>query len=572
MAQLAPNPSVYVGSLDPQVTEQTLYDHFVRLGPVMSVRVCVDATTQKSLGYGYVNFQNPADAEKALDELNLSKLLTKHIRVAKIQRDPTQRRSGVSNIVVKRLPTTMDVAALKDIFTKFGRITSIKVAGDENGQPRGYAYISYEKEESAVEAVQETNNLEVDGKSIAVERYQPQFREEQQKQFTNLFVRNLDVNVTDEAFEKYFAQFAPVTSSKIRRLEGVPSTCGYVAFNTHEDAANVLETTNEKECELAAEGKTLSVSRFQSRSERTRARDRLRRERQLQYSKYPNLYVKNFDEHVSPDDLRELFERYGPTVSVRVMSDPNTKVSRGFGFVSMKDANAAQKAISELYGSTFLGPRPLFVTYAVKRDVRRQALEEMQRKSAVRARTMNPMGPNMGMGGMGFPPMMQGGNGMFSGPGNMGPMMGNRMGAMGPMGGMRNFGQMPQQFMQQQQPFMQQQQMRGPFPQAMRPQPAAKPSMPMAMMPSAAQPAVQPQQQQSLSAILASMNPEQQKNVLGERLYNYILRKHPGEAAKVTGMLLEMDNSEILNLLDTNELLDAKINEALDVLRRHAAM
>jgi polyadenylate-binding protein len=78
-----------------------------------------------------------------------------------------------------------------------------------------------------------------------------------------------------------------------------------------------------------------------------------------------------------------------------------------------------------------------------------------------------------------------------------------------------------------------------------------------------------PQQQQSLSSILASMSVEQQKNVLGERLYTYISKKHPQEAAKVTGMLLEMDNSEILNLLDSPDLLDGKIDEALEVLSRH---
>ncbi|CUE67444.1 RNA-binding protein, putative [Bodo saltans] len=574
MAQpLAPNPSVYVGNLDPQVTEQTLYDHFVRIGPVMSVRVCVDTANQKSLGYGYVNFQNPADAEKALDELNFTKLLTKHIRVAKIQRDPSQRRSGVNNIVVKRLPANMDVPALKEIFSKFGRITSMKLAADETGAPRGYAYLSYDKEDSAVEAVQEVNNMEIDGKAILVERYQPQFREEQQRQFTNLFVRNLSPAVSDEAFNEFFAKFGTITSFKIRRLEdpAVP-TCGYVAFGSHEEAAKAIEELNEKESEIAAAGTQLAVARFQSRSERSRARDRQRREKQLAYSKYPNLYVKNFDDNISSEQLRDLFEtRAGNTISVRVMFDPVTKVSRCFGFVSMKDNAAAQKAIAELYGSTFLGPRPLFVTYAVKRDVRRQALEEMQRKSNSRVRNFGgDMGPgmNMGPGRVNFPPMMHAGNMGFPN----GPMM-NRGGPMGQMPMQRNFGggmgQMPMGMPQQ--AFMQQNGgMRNmPNPGMMRPQAPVRPMMQAPMMQQQQQ---QQPQQQSLSAILASMNPEQQKNVLGERLYNYILRKNPAEAAKVTGMLLEMDNSEILNLLDTSDLLDGKISEALEVLQRHSAM
>jgi len=68
---------------------------------------------------------------------------------------------------------------------------------------------------------------------------------------------------------------------------------------------------------------------------------------------------------------------------------------------------------------------------------------------------------------------------------------------------------------------------------------------------------------------LASMSPEQQKNVLGERLYNYIVKRFPKQAAKITGMLLEMDNSEILNLLDSPHLLDSKTTEAMEVLEKH---
>ena len=69
---------------------------------------------------------------------------------------------------------------------------------------------------------------------------------------------------------------------------------------------------------------------------------------------------------------------------------------------------------------------------------------------------------------------------------------------------------------------------------------------------------------------LATLSPEQQKNVLGERLYEHISRAHPQHASKVTGMLLEMDNAEILGLLDSTEALDNKVEEALAVLRHHA--
>ena len=72
-------------------------------------------------------------------------------------------------------------------------------------------------------------------------------------------------------------------------------------------------------------------------------------------------------------------------------------------------------------------------------------------------------------------------------------------------------------------------------------------------------------------SMLANANPAQQKNMIGERLYPLIHASQPELAGKITGMLLEMDNGELLHLLESPEALRAKIQEALDVLRQHSA-
>ena len=55
--------------------------------------------------------------------------------------------------------------------------------------------------------------------------------------------------------------------------------------------------------------------------------------------------------------------------------------------------------------------------------------------------------------------------------------------------------------------------------------------------------------------------------MLGEVIYMRIAASHPDLAGKITGMLLEMDNAELLSLLDSPDAMAGKVNEALSVLQ-----
>merc|ERR1719167_1225845 len=149
---------------------------------------------------------------------------------------------------------------------------------------------------------------------------------------------------------------------------------------------------------------------------------------------------------------------------------------------------------------------------------------------------MGPRGPMMGnMGGKGGPM-----GGMMGPPQMMGMMGGKGPGGMpGQMGGM----------MRPMMPPMQSQ-------VGMRPQ-QAQPTPQQAAPPSGAP---------LTAAALAAAPPGVQKQMLGEKLFPAITKYQPELAGKITGMMLEMDNSELLILLESEQQLKMKVDEAMRVL------
>lgn len=80
-----------------------------------------------------------------------------------------------------------------------------------------------------------------------------------------------------------------------------------------------------------------------------------------------NMYVGNLSYNVKESDLRQVMEEYGVVESVKVITDRETRRSKGFAFVEMPESSEASNAIKELNGAEYAG-RPMVVKEALPRN------------------------------------------------------------------------------------------------------------------------------------------------------------------------------------------------------------
>jgi polyadenylate-binding protein len=319
--------SLYVGELDPSVTEAMLFELFSSIGQVASIRVCRDAVTRRSLGYAYVNYNASDDGEKALEELNYTLIKGKPCRIMWSQRDPALRKTGQGNVFIKNLDTAIDNKALHDTFAAFGNILSCKVAQDELGNSKGYGFVHYETAEAANAAIKHVNGMLLNEKKVYVGHHIPKKDrmskfEEMKANFTNVYVKNVHNDATEEDFRKLFEKFGPVSSATLAAdgEGGKHRGFGFVNFHQHEDAYKAVEDLNDSDFH----GQKLYVGRAQKKHEREEElRKQYEAARIEKQSKYQgvNLYVKNLTDDVDDDKLRDMFTPFGNITSAKVMRD-----------------------------------------------------------------------------------------------------------------------------------------------------------------------------------------------------------------------------------------------------------
>mmetsp|Transcript_56560 Transcript_56560/g.157604 ORF Transcript_56560/g.157604 Transcript_56560/m.157604 type:complete len:676 (+) Transcript_56560:132-2159(+) len=572
--------NVFVKNLDRNIDNKALYDTFSLFGNILSCKVAAD-TAGKSRGYGFVHYETEEAARQAIERVNGMQIGDKTVQVnGFVKRGDRDRPEVVNftNVYVKNIPDNWDDEKLEAAFKDSGTVTSSCIMEDPKG--RKFAFVNFADSDSAKKAIETMHMKDVrteeqkqadkdagvdetaagpDGHPnhlLYVSRAQSKTERKLElrnkfgqserpvaaptrAQGVNLYVKNLDEDADDEALKSLFTSFGTITSAKAMVDEkGKCKGFGFVCFSSADEATKAVTEMHLK----VVKGKPLYVGLAEKREAR---QERLR-------------------------------QRYSPGVmggpGVPGMGGPGMmggdakggkgggKGGKGMGKPGMQQQGmGGMPPQMGMYGYAGMqghmgmmgGPRPGMPG----QQGMMMGGPQMMGKAPMMGpggrpmmpQMMGPMGKGapggMFMGGKGMPampgmPTMPGGPGMM-GPGMMGPgMMGPGM--MRPQMPQQMGGQMPARPQQQQPPQQQP-------PQQAQPQPGQ-----------AGQPLT--------AAALAAAPPAVQKQMIGEKLYPAISRFQPELAGKITGMMLEMDNSELLMLLESEQQLKGKVDEAMRVL------
>ncbi|XP_024084378.1 ELAV-like protein 3 isoform X9 [Cimex lectularius] len=319
--------NLIVNYLPQTMTQEEIRSLFSSIGDVESCKLIRDKVTGQSLGYGFVNYHRPEDAEKAINTLNGLRLQNKTIKVSFAR--PSSEAIKGANLYVSGLPKNMAQQDLENLFSPYGRIITSRILCDNiTGLSKGVGFIRFDQRIEAERAIQELNGTIPKGSSEPI---------------TVKFANNPSNN------NKALPPLAAYLTPQAARRFGGPIHHPTGRFST---GKTMLAINKGLQRYSPLAGDLLANSMLPGNA--------------MNGSGWC-IFVYNLAPETEENVLWQLFGPFGAVQSVKVIRDLQTNKCKGFGFVTMTNYDEAVVAIQSLNGYT-LGNRVLQVSFKTNKS------------------------------------------------------------------------------------------------------------------------------------------------------------------------------------------------------------
>lgn len=427
--------TLYVGNLDSDLTEQRLYEFFSQYGSVVSVRIMRDLYSGESRGFAFVNFTNQADAQRAKQVLNHSKIQNREIRIS-FKRNPGQNNTD-ANLFVSNLDPKVTSQELEELCKEYGNVVSCYVRQDDNGQSIGYGYVQFENEKGADDCISGLHGQKMYEKEIDVQKFVPRSKRPNKNKRNNLYLKSFpdsfDEPKVREFIKEAFKDYGDIESVGIFRDNKLNKIYAFVAFQDGDKAKEAAKMLNGHEFD---EGVTLYVDFAQSKTQRKR----MLKQKHQKFKNETNLYIRSLKVDVTEEQLKQVFSKYGAINSTCIKkhkfpsktTDEDKELQFGFvNFPNIDEAKAAytnakkDEEIKDLIHPS-AHDKGDFIFYAQPKNVRSQYLRMIKKNF----RTTQMLQNNMFSLAQNQFRQMMGGNMRFPGGKRAGGRRGQRKGKM----------------------------------------------------------------------------------------------------------------------------------------------
>ncbi|XP_068056657.1 nucleolin [Anomalospiza imberbis] len=245
--------TLFLKNLPYRITEDDIREVFENAS---EIRIVMNKDGS-SKGMAYVEFKTEAEADKALEEKQGTEIEGRAVVIdftgeKSQQEHQKEHQKGESKtLIVNNLSYAATEETLQEVFKK---ASSIKVPQNNQGRPKGYAFVDFATAEDAREALNSFNNTEIEGRTIRLEFSSPSWQKGStnargggfSQQSKTLFVRGLSEDTTEETLRE---SFEGSISARIvtDRDTGSSKGFGFVDFSSPEDAKAAKEAMEDGE-------------------------------------------------------------------------------------------------------------------------------------------------------------------------------------------------------------------------------------------------------------------------------------------------------------------------------------